>query len=323
MDSFQKNILRFNQQLTRQNLECSKFKQLEHSNPDAIIIFGMGGSGLAGEILKAVQKEIGLRLPIIIWKDYGIPDHNFKNPLHIFASFSGNTEETISGLKLLLKSRKKSLIAGVTTCGELQRLCEKHDVAFVSFPAGDLTPRQATGTMFYSLIRIIEATGLHLTVPEYTAIKPSQFKSLGKTLSQKLKNRLIVIYTDQDHRPLGYIWKIKFNETAKTPAFNNVVPEMDHNEAAGFEIQRFKTAAIFLNDTSNPRMKKRFRLTEHLLKKRGVLIVRPPLSGKSQLEKTWRTIVLADWTSYFLAQVNRVDPKEIKIVEELRNLMSA
>lgn len=323
MTPFERNIRSFNRQLTGKNLACSNTEQLEHSNPDGIIILGMGGSALAGGILKGIQKEIGLNVPVVIWKDYGIPEQNFRNPLFIFVSFSGGTEETLSGIKTLLKSRKRPLIAVITSGGELRSITMKNHLPLISFSAGDLTPRQSTGNMFYSLIKVLRAAGFPLKTADYIRLKPERFFNAGKALAQKLRNRLVVIYTDSSHDYLGYIWKIKFNETAKTPAFNNVLPEMNHNETVGFTKSRFPTAAIFLGTPAHPRVKKRFRLTESLLKKRGIQTFKVPLQGKNELEKTWNTIMLADWTAFFLAKLNRVDPEKTEIIDTLKQLMKS
>lgn len=336
MDSFQKNILQFNRQLGFENLEFhngEKLRRRKSGKTDCVVICGMGGSGLAGEILKGTQKETGhpnsapqmrpsefSKLPIIIWKNYGIPEHNFKNPLYIFVSFSGNTEETLSGLQLFLKT-KRGAAAVVTSGGELKKLGNKHSFPMVVFPAGDLTPRQATGKMFYGIATILQNAGFELKVPEFTNINPRTFESSGKALARRFFKKLIVIYTDERHRCLGYIWKIKFNETAKIPAFNNVLPEMNHNETVGFGKTNFPVAALFLRDKTHRRTEKRFTLTEKLLREKGVSIVSMKLNGKTGLEKTWRTIILADWTTYFLAKLNRVDPAETKIIEKLKTLM--
>ncbi len=322
MDIFEKNISEFGKQLTEKNLTGVNLDKLSGALPDGIIITGMGGSGLAGGVLKGVKKEIGLNLPIIIWKDYGLPEHNFKKPLYIFASFSGNTEETLSGFENILKSGKKCLIAAVTTGGRLKKLAETKNIPFVSFDGCSLTPRQSTGIMFYGLTKILKASGLSIRVKNYSEeIDPEKFRNEGKNLSVLLKGRIVVIYTDEADKHIGYIWKIKLNETAKNPAFNNVLPEMNHNEIVSFENNKFKTAAIFLKNKPRKRTEKRFRLTEQLLKEKGVSVIELKLEGGNGIEKAWRTIPLADWTTYYLAKLNGSNPLETKSIDKLKKLM--
>jgi len=334
MDAYEKNILTSGAQLDPKNLSLHRLEKLSRSHADGIVICGMGGSGLAGEIVRAASDELGLKTPIVISKKYGLPKHTFKRPLFIFVSFSGNTEETVSGLTELLKhktSHLKPRIAIVTTGGTLLKLGEAKKLAMVSFPAGVLTPRQSIGTMFYALCELLHAANLMPRAERFPHFNPAAYRAAGMKLAKKLFNRLIIIYTGDRHRYLGYIWKIKFNETAKVQAFNNVLPEIDHNELTAFDAPargaRFKTAALFLHRKNlTGRIAKKFTITKRLLKARSVSVIELPFDGKSELEKTWRTIVLADWTSYFLGKLNGIPTAEFnivnpKIVIDLKRLM--
>ena len=327
MDDYEKNIIDFGKQLSEKNITGFNLEKLSGAHPDGIVIISMGGSGLAGEIIRSTKKEIGLNLPVIIWKDYGLPEHDFKRPFYIFASFSGNTEETLSGFENILKSGKKCIMAAVTTGGRLKKLAEIKNIPFVYFEAGHLPPRQSAGMMFYGLTKLLKSTGLNIKVKDYSdKIKPAKLKPKGKKLAALLNQRIVTIYTDEQERYLGYLWKIKINETAKTLAFNNVLPEMNHNEIVGFECNKFKTASIFLKSSSNPRTEKRFGLTQKLLKEKGVRVVELKFGRKAELEKAWETLILADWTSYFLGKANGISKEEFnianpKIVASLKRLM--
>ena len=314
MNHLEKNISEFGKQLTEKNITGFNLKKLSGVRPDGIVIVGIGGSTLVGDVLKGIQEEIGLSLPIVVWKDYGIPKHWFKKPLYVFISFSGNTEEPLSGFTALLKKREK-LMAVVASGGKLKDWSLAGKIPLVSFSAGNLAPRQTTGIMFYGLTRILKAAGLKVKIKDFSKEADfGSFRNEGKRIASRLKDKIVVIYTDEPHRHLGYIWKIKINETAKSPAFNNVLPEMDHNEITGFDGGKFNGAAIFIESSFSPRMKKRFKLTEKLLKERGLRIIELKLTGKTEIEKTWNMMVLADWASYFLAKLNGVPEEEFNIV---------
>jgi glucose/mannose-6-phosphate isomerase len=327
MDPYLKNALEFPAQLGYQGLVLENFGALKDAKTaDGLIIAGMGGSALASEVLKSCRKETGLRVPVCIWRDYGLPDpadYGLKNPLYVFVSFSGNTEETVSGLRALLASKlPRAGVAVIATGGELAKAARAKDLALVSFPAGDLQPRQATGRMFYGLIEILFASRLiRSRVPSYTHLKPARTKAAGKRLAAKLKDRLTVVYADEASRDLGYFWKIRINETGKTQAFANVVPEMNHNELVGYEKPVAKTVALFLHEKPTGRMAKRLAINKRLLKKHGVQVIDLPLPGKTRLERTWESIMFADWTTYFLAGLYGVEAGPVPIVEGLKKLM--
>lgn len=327
MDAYEKNILSFGDQLSPKGLTLHRFDKLGRTKPDGVIILGIGGSGLAGDIVRAASDELRLHVPVILWKDYGLPKHSFRKPLYVFVSFSGNTEETLSGLPLAHRASR----AVVTTGGKLWDIAERENLALARFPAGILTPRQSVGVMFYAITEILHAAGLMNRPRTFDHVNPRMYRASGRRLATKLRGRLLTIYTDNAHRHLGYIWKIKFNETSKAQAFNNVLPEMDHNELTAFDAPpkglNVKRASIFLKDPKmKGRLEKKFKITEQLLKDRRNLVISMPLKGTSELEKAWHTLVLADWTSYFLGKLNGISEKEFNIVNpaiviDLKRLM--
>lgn len=323
MDSYLKNILEFPNQLTHAGLERRRLNTLAETKPDGIVAVGMGGSGLPGEMIRELAGELGIRVPIALWKNYGLPDVRhlgMKHPLYVLTSFSGNTEETISSLAAL---RGRPGSAGViATGGALLKGAEARQLPVVTFAPGELTPRQATGRMFYGLTEILFAAGLIPKRPRtFLQLSPAPFKSAGRALAKRIHGRLILFYTDFGSRHLGYFWKIRMNETGKTQAFAHSLPEMNHNEIVSFEKPVVRSAALFIKGTFSPRMAKRLRINETLLRKQGVQVGEILLKGSSGLEQTWNSIMFADWTAYYLAELNKVEPGPVRIVERLKKMM--
>ena len=63
--------------------------------PERIILGGMGGSGAFADILKnALEGE--LDIPIVVIKDYFLPEDVEKGDLLIATTYSGTTEETLN-----------------------------------------------------------------------------------------------------------------------------------------------------------------------------------------------------------------------------------
>ena len=330
MDPYLRHIERFNEQLTRRGLVTANLDVLRRKRFDTVILVGMGGSALPGEVVNAASYELGLRHTVIVWKDYGLPrvSHHHRSPLYIFTSFSGNTEETLSGLREFLKTprvKRTARAAVIATGGALLRLARANGLPVITFPAGDLTPRQASGRMFYAISELLFASRLTIRRPqEFTHLRPSLWKRRGYELARRLNRKLIVVYTQTIDYYLGYLWKIRFNESAKVPAFNNIIPEMTHNEIVGFTKPNLPTAALLLaHPTSHTRVQKRFQVTARLLRQEGVAAIPIPLTGRTRLEETWNTIMYADWTSYALAKLRRVDPRETEIIDGPKGLKAA
>jgi glucose/mannose-6-phosphate isomerase len=137
-----------------------------------------------------------------------------------------------------------------------------------------------------------------------------------------------IIYASEKNRALAYNWKIKFNETAKIPAFCNVFPELNHNEMTGFDA---KTATQFLSDkfyfiflrdfVDHPGIFKRMALTGELFKKRGFNVEILDFGGENQWLKIFSTLLIADWAAYFTALNYGADPESVPMVEEFKKLM--
>jgi len=321
MNGYEKNIISFNRQLGFADLSEKNAGQLKkYPRPDGIVLIGMGGSALPGEVLKNLGSEIFLKMPVLVWKNYGLPKINFKNPFFIFVSFSGNTEETLSGLKKLLAKKNRPAIGAITTGGKLKELAERHNLPLVSFPAGDLTPRASLGYLYHSVIKLLKISFPDIRLVDFPKlIRPESQKKEAKNLAKKLKNKIPLIYTDNENSHLGYIWKINFNETAKQPAFTNVIPELAHNEITAFEDKHFNFFVIFLEDKlADPRIIKKTASVKKLLKSEKIPLESVKLLGKNQEEKTWNAVILSYLTSFYLAKAKRVDPIETNFIDKLK-----
>ena len=117
------------------------------------ILSGMGGSHLAADLARIYDHS----LPIIIRSDYGLPaqlsNKDLKNTLFIASSYSGNTEEVISALKIALKKNIPSVVIAVG--GELIKLAKKHNLPYIQMPNTGIQPRSALGFSLKALFKIL------------------------------------------------------------------------------------------------------------------------------------------------------------------------
>ena len=93
--------------------------------PKNIVIIGMGGSAIGGEILKDWLHQ-KIQIPIEVSRDYILPGYVDKDTLIFANSYSGNTEET---LKSFLEANKRQCkIIAITSGGKIEEFCRKLDI---------------------------------------------------------------------------------------------------------------------------------------------------------------------------------------------------
>ncbi len=316
-------ILHFPEQFT---FKPEIMNKKEFPGIEKFILCGMGGSALAGDIVRNWQPDISMQ----VHKDYGIPQRKSRC-LIIVASYSGNTEETISSFN---EARKRGLPLFVITAGvKLKELAIKNNVPYIELPTMGIQPRAAVGFQLVALSSVIAAVlpQKETILKDLSALKLSsqEFEEQGKAFAKNLKGKTPLIYGSSRWQALVYNWKIKFNENSKIAAFWNLFPELNHNEMTGFDVTTSTKDVlknfhfILLKDPQdNPRILKRQEIFEKILKGKGFLISSFLLEGKSFIEKFFNSTLLADWTSYHLALEYGNDPEQVPLVEEFKKLIA-
>lgn len=288
-------------------------------------VLGMGGSNLSAGLLKIWNTA----LDIHSYKNYGLPPvpmKTLKNGLVVASSYSGNTEETLDGFQKAIKN--KLPVAVIAAGGKLLDQARKNKKPYIQLPHG-IQPRTAIGYNFMALLRLTGDTArMREASTLATLLKSTEYERAGKTLAKKLKGNLPVIYSSERNKALAYNWKIRLNETGKIPAFSGVFPELNHNEMTGFDVTDTtrdlsqKLFFVFLKDANdNPRILKRMNVTERLYRERGLPVEVVIVNGKNPLHKLFSSVLIADWTAYYLAKEYGIDPEPVPLVEEFKKLI--
>lgn len=301
---------------------------------DKIAICGMGGSALAGALLKMIWGE-SLGMPeIIIWRNYGLPANLTPKSLVVIISYSGNTEETLSAFRNALNLKCK--IVAISRGGKVEELAWKNKIAFGKIPGEIIPPRSALGYMFAMISRIftnanlIPQQNIRQILETAEKLNPQKNETIGKKIAEKLNKKIPLIYASQKWEELAHNWKIKFNENAKIPAFFNVFPELHHNEMNAFDnfprqnyyLKNFY--AIILEDPEeNIRVTEGIKIFAAFLKKQKVPIFKITLEGNNVFEKIFNNSLLADWTTYWLAIKRNIDPAPTPIIEKFKKQMAS
>lgn len=299
-------------------INSEKLKQYKH-----FVVGGMGGSHLATGIVKMYQSGIEL----YVHRDYGLPpfDEEFcKNSLFIASSYSGNTEETIDFIE---EAYSRGFdVAVISTGGKLLDFAKRNNIPYIKMPDNGIQPRSALGYSTVSLAKMLGSLPMLADLKNLAnSIDPESFREEGKRLAQELSGRVPIIYSSLRNLPIAYNWKIKMNETGKVPAFYNIFPELNHNELNGFDVIDSTRKLsdefhfIFLRDPEDDsRIQKRMDATESIYQQKGLTVTSLFIKGDSILEKTFFSLMLADWVAFYIATKNGVDPEQVPMVESLK-----
>ncbi|MFC1454548.1 bifunctional phosphoglucose/phosphomannose isomerase [Candidatus Undinarchaeota archaeon] len=312
----------------RRALDSARRVEINYQVPRDVLIIGMGGSAIGGDLLKEWLPDID----ISVSRSYDIPSWANKHTLVIASSYSGNTAETLSALDMALE--KECMIVGLSSGGKLEKK-SKDKFPLVSLPTG-YQPRYAISHSFFSLVGILEKTGLisksmetDTALNELQAFRDelkhttSTAKNPAKDLAKKIGNKIPLIYSSEPLNSVGLRMKAEFNENSKVPSFSNSFPELNHNEIMGWASDLSKNFfSIFLrHQFESDEISKRITFTKNLIKKKTD-IYEFQAKGTTKLSQMMTTLYFGDFTSIYLALINGLDPTPVKEIEALKKYLS-
>jgi glucose/mannose-6-phosphate isomerase len=294
-----------------------------------IVFAGMGGSALPALISTSWP---GYDIPFEICRNYDIPAYVSDKTLFIAASYSGNTEETLSALSQA--EEKGAVIASFSGGGQLEEIAAQKGYPYVKIPKAE-QPRYAVFYMLAALINILQAAGLQKdvsdelaqaagflrdAVKDWVATVP-QAQNHAKQLAVELAGKSAVIYAGPRLAPAAYKWKISFNENAKNVAWWGVYPEFNHNEFIGWSshpIQKPYSVIDLRSNLEHARVQKRFELSDRLLSGKRPAAHVVEVQGKNLLEQLMWAITFGDFVTIYLALCNGVNPAPVDLVEKFK-----
>jgi len=289
-----------------------------------IVVCGMGGSGIGGQIVqKWVESE--LAVPMIGIHAYSLPNFVNENTLVIASSYSGNTEETLSCVEEAIE--KKAHIIGITSGGRLSEICNENSFDAVIVPGGN-PPRTALAYSIIQLLSILSQMGLvaHQRLVEIEKareliiLNESEIKLKAHQMAEFLVDKVGILYGTTPFEPMLVRARQQFNENGKLLCWHHTIPEMNHNELVGWGggDDRFATI-FFVENNMHPRNKRRLEISKDVVLKKGASLMEVSPKGNSFIEQTLYFINIVDWASLYLSELKGVDPIDIEIIDYLKN----
>lgn len=300
---------------------------------DHVVVTGLGGSAIGGDLLRTLLAD-EIRVPILVNRNYMLPEFVSERTLVIASSYSGNTEETLAAYDDA--TNRDATVVAVTTGGKLAEKAKGngHDVIYV--PSG-LPPRAATGYMFIPTVALLERFGLIESKSEEVKNTVALMKelreqyrleeddNLAKELALWLHERMAIIYGAGDiGQTLAFRWQSQINENAKVLAHGHTFPELNHNELMGWELvgKDLNLGVVFLRGVGEiDRISKRMDITGELIGQM-VEVREIEASGSDTWQKTFSLMYLGDYLSCYLALLNGVDPTSIDSINYLKDQLA-
>jgi len=316
------------------------WQQLEHQfdvsqtpvDVDNIVFAGMGGSALAAALSNSWP---GHTRPFQVVRDYDIPAYVSERTYFVAASYSGNTEETLSALEQA--EAKGAKIAIITSGGKLAEAAKAKGYPLALLPKIS-EPRYGVLYNLRALLTLLEAAGLvqgavaeleaqtdfvKKAVEAWVPTVPTA-KNSAKQLAQEVIGKSAVIYAGPKLGPLAYYWKISFNENAKQVAWANQLPEFNHNEFIGWTKQpTHKPYAVIelRSSLEHERVQKRFKISERLLSgmRPAPIVIEP--QGETILQQLLWSLAFGSFTTLYTAILNGLNPTPVELVEKFKQQM--
>jgi glucose/mannose-6-phosphate isomerase len=310
------------------------------SAPDvrAIVVIGMGGSSISGDLLRSYL-HAECPVPLLVNRHYRLPAFIGPQTLVCAASFSGNTEETLSAFGEA-RARGASLLA-VTSGGQLAQLADDWQIPCVRVPEG-LPPRTTVGYLFTPMLVTLARLGLiaDQSAPLAEAIEVLRelgaqyrpgietFRNLPKVLARDLHDKFPVIYGVQDLSDvIAYRWRTQFNENSKMLASHQAFPELNHNEVVGWQgplASGLEPWVVLLRDAQElGRVALQIDITKAFLQERAAGLTEVWSQGHSRLARLFSLLYTGDFTSYYLALIRGVDPKPVEAIDRLKDRLAS
>jgi glucose/mannose-6-phosphate isomerase len=338
--------------------EAGVARLVEDGRPRAVVVCGMGGSGIAGDVLAAVAGP-GCPVPVVTHRGYGLPAWVGPVDLVVAVSCSGSTEETLSaleeavrrGCRLLVVGREGSPVADLGARGR----------AVVVPVTQGRQPRASVWSLSVPLVVAGHALGILSADDEAVEAAATVLEEVAgrcrpdaavlvnpaKRLALDLAGRVPVLWgTSPLAGTAAYRFACQLNENAKSPATWGVLPEANHNQVVAFDgpfagagpadsddffrdrgddvDDEGRLTLVLLRDAEeHPQTARRADVSAELARERDVPVVELRAAGGGSLARLAELVGTTDWASTYLAIAQGDDPTPVDAITALKERIRA
>jgi glucose/mannose-6-phosphate isomerase len=327
-------------------------KIAEGGKPRAIVIAGMGGSGVSGDVLQAIAGPYS-SIPISVERTHHLPGWVSPIDLVIAVSCSGSTEETLS--LATEAARRGARLVTIGAKGSLLEQISEQNTGAVHIPinAKGRMPRASLWTIATPLLMVANALGVAQITDEdfmVTAdamdemsthfgpavpLLENQAKALGLAMAESLP---VLWGTGAIGRAVTGRFMAQLAENAKQPSMYGGLPEVGHNQIVTFDgvfAKEISSDDIFRDRIAEPSERrlhlvllrdeaeheavtKRANVIDQIVADRAIAKTELWGKGKHRLTRIATLVIPTDWASVYAALALGIDPTTIGPIVQLK-----
>lgn len=296
-----------------------------------VVVIGMGEAALAGDLLRAVAGPF-MPVPLVVHRGYELPSFVAPDTLVLALSVSGSTDETIAATEAAFEAGAH-LVSVTRADGHLAELARSWQTPLVELPE-DVGPRLEFVPLSVAALLALEQIGFYPGGREWVEGAANQLArrrdqlsrpdDVAATVARAIGRTIPLVY---GAGPVGRVaamrWKQQFNLTAKIPAFSSFVPELCHNEIAGWGQHGDVTRQVFTqidlrHDDEHPKDTARFAQVDEITLEVVADIVTVDADGDGTLAQLLDLVLIGDLVAMEIAVREGIDPGPAPAVEAVR-----
>ncbi len=302
-----------------------KHKKIEFLEIDHIVFAGMGGSGTIGDIFSAIFSNTNIHVTNV--KGYILPKTVDSKTLVVTTSVSGNTQETLTILKLASKTNCQ--IIAFSSGGEMEKFCLEKNIEFIKIEKIH-SPRASLVNFLYSILKILEPI---------LSIEPKEIKNSIEEM-KKIRDKISSWNLNEDNEslnlskwimgiPLIYYpnglqasairFKNNLQENCKIHAITEDVVEACHNGIMAWEKTSNVQPILIKGKDDYFKTKERWEILKEYFENNKIEYKEIISIEGNILSKVINLIYLLDYSTIYHAVISKIDPSPVNSIDFVKS----
>jgi glucose/mannose-6-phosphate isomerase len=304
----------------------------EHDQIANVLVLGTGAAGWVGDLLAAVAGPF-MPVPLVVHKGFEPPSFVDGSTLVVAISASGDAPETVAAATTSVEAGGR--LFAITSGGRLGALADAREAPTVFLPVAQtpMPPRARIGALSVPVLKAFGRLGFFPGAPDWIALAIAQLKarraeveaageaSVPAALARALGGTMPLVYGGG---ALGGAaaarWKAQANQSAKTPAWTGVLPDVVHGELAGWgqhgDVTRQVLSLVLLrHDHEPPEVVEQFRAVETWTDEVMAGVHTVQAGGEGALAQLLDLAFVGDLVALDLAERLGIDPGPTPVID--------